>query len=71
MANPEIGTIRLGREIGRKPGHWIWVKCHDCPYERWAEWSTTRSQSYRLCRSCSIKNAKRSFSLQREQNPNG
>jgi len=55
QADPYIGEIRRGREIGHSPSHkWIWHACIDCGKKRWVKLTNNKPDSSR-CNSCSAK----------------
>ena len=58
---PELGEIRLARELGiRDTYKYIWQACADCGKERWVQLIRNKPK-YKLCLQCAIKKRKQSF----------
>lgn len=68
LADPYIGEIRQGREIGFLSIHhkWIWTACIDCGKERWVLLKNGKPNSLR-CNSCATK--RHGQSIRGENNP--
>jgi len=53
---PELGEIKLGREIGYKEtGRHIWAACEGCDKERWVRLSKSGKLRRTLCQKCGIR----------------
>jgi len=57
----KLGDTKLAPEIGKPgKGRFTWVECPICKERRWAP-RRTIEPTYRLCRECTLINAKRNF----------
>ena len=58
-----LGDSKFGREIGKPgKGKFTWVECPRCKEQRWAPRRTIES-IHRLCRECTLINAKHNFRI--------
>ena len=59
---PLVGEIRPGKEIGKRPGRWVWVQCPICLDERWTNYKITAPR-FRWCSDCNLNSQKSNFKL--------